>query len=491
MKININPKRTSLLLLLIFPFLFLSGCRKAPDNAKYVFLFIGDGMGLSQIHATQMFLGVTTDKSIAIKKLVFTQFPSQGFMMTHASDTFITDSAASATAMATGRKTLNAHVGMDEQQKISYRNISEAAREAGIKVGFVSNVSLDHATPACFYAHSPLRSSYYEISLSMAQSPYNFFGGGGILQPKGPEGDKPDVLEKARQNGFQVITTRKGFNSLKHGEDKVIVFNEILTDDGAMLFEIDRAEDDLPLSAFVRKAGDVLMNPHGFFIMAEGGKIDWACHDNDAATTIAGVIAFDKAIQEAVEFYRKHPTETLIIVTADHETGGLTLRSDDPAYPTSIELLTHQNISIDLFNKRIAKPYWKSTEKFHRNLEDLLPALEKHFGLCFLPTDAKQSLRIPAKTGDPAAKQKLALSLSKIELEALKKTLKTPKSWNLGFVAAKILDNKAGISWATTSHSGSPVPVFALGKGAELFNSYFDNTEIAAKLAKAMGISLH
>jgi alkaline phosphatase len=154
----------------------------------------------------------------------------------------------------------------------------------------------------------------------------------------------------------------------------------------------------------------------------------------------------------------------------------MTLRSDRPVYPTSIELLAYQNISLDLFNEKIARPYWKSMDKDQRKLEDLLPAVQKYFGLSVLSTNAKQ---------------KSFLSLSKKELEELKSSMENSKSWIFGFTAVKILNSKAGISWATTRHSGSPVPVFAIGAGAKSFNSYFDNTELAGKLSEIMGLSLH
>jgi len=314
---------------------------KAP---KYIFYFIGDGMGLSQSNAAEAYLGAVNEKN-GIQKLEMNKLPHHGFYTTNATDRFITGSAAAGTALATGYKTSINTIGMDAAKQKPLQSVTEMARDLGYKVGIVSSVSIDHATPASFYAHQPSRSMYYDISLDLSKSNFNYFAGGGIKHPLGDgnedknnimanfgmggdkqiENKQPNSIELAKERGYRLLNTKEEFNNLKKGDDKIIAIAPRLVGGKALPYAIDQNENDIPLSEFTKKGIELLDNKNGFFMMVEGGKIDWTCHANDAATAIKEVINMDAAVKVALDFYNKHPKNTLIVIGGDHETGGMTL----------------------------------------------------------------------------------------------------------------------------------------------------------------------
>ncbi len=184
---------------------------------------------------------------------------------------------------------------------------------------------MNHATPAAFYAHQASRNSYYEIGEELIASNFDYFAGGGLLKPTGADQDIENLYDLAADAGYKIIKTQAEAEKLTAADGKTIVIDEHLADSDAMAYELDRPEDQWSLADYVEKGIEVLDNDNGFFMMVEGGKIDWACHANDAASTIADTIALDDAVGKVVDFYNEHPEETLILVTGDHETGGLTI----------------------------------------------------------------------------------------------------------------------------------------------------------------------
>jgi len=454
---------STLVLFLVFSFCAPKGVQRGEESPRYVFLFIGDGMGIAQVHASEMMQGALAGEKIKIEKLSFSQFPGIGLITTYSSNSYITDSAAAGTAMASGQKTVNGRINMDKANKVEFKTIAEMAKEKGMKVGILSNVALNHATPACFYAHVSHRNFYSQIARQMIESGFDFFGGGGLYLPD-QEGLYKDTLELASQKGYQVIQSKKEFLSLGKaaGKGKVMAFNENLTPDAAMAYRIDTEGGDLSLVDYVDKAIELLDNEKGFFMMAEGGEIDWAGHDNDAATLIEEVFDFDKAVLRAVQFYKDHPEDTLILVTADHETGGMALGSFFSGYRQSPELLKGQVISFEKFNDLYIKPYKKEKNKEEWRVDDLIPLIETNFGLKKLSQGDQEELRSAFKESNPAL---------------------------FRFALLKILNQKAGIGWATNAHTACPVPVFAIGRGYESFVGYYDNTDLFHKLVRVMSLS--
>lgn len=447
-------------------------------KAKYVFFFIGDGMAMPQINATEIFKGAldSTDP-MNLKKLNFTAFPYIGMQATHSANTFITESAAAGTALATGRKTNNDVLGMDPSKTVKFKTMAEMAKEKGMKVGIVSSVSIDHATPGAFYAHESSRKNLYEIGLALTDSGFDYFGGGGLLQPTGKKKDRPHVLDIAKQKGYTVVNTKEEISKLTKASGKSIAINPALDADSALDYEVDRA-NQLSLADFTRKGIELLDNPSGFFFMVEGGKIDWACHANDAATTVRDMLAFENAIQEALQFYAKHPDETLIVITGDHETGGMSIGFAGTEYQTFFTHINKQSLSFMEFDKQI-KAYRQATSPENANLNDWLPVLEAKFGLDLL-TDYERS------------RLESALAASMIDP---KKRNKDPHSYLLygtyepfSVTVTHILNQRAGIGWTTYAHTGVAVPVYAQGVGGEAFQGSYDNTDVAKKIMAIMGV---
>ncbi|MBN2050292.1 MAG: alkaline phosphatase [Spirochaetales bacterium] len=452
-------------------------------EAKYVFLFIGDGMAMPQVNSAEIYSNAVASQDITLRKLAFSQFPVAGLTTTYDASSFITDSASAGTAMATGHKTLSGVINMDPGKTVKFTTIAEMARDAGRKVGIISSVSLDHATPAAFYAKVPSRGEMYNIAVQMTESGFDFFGGGGLAQPKGKKGDQPDVIDIARAAGYTYVNDTAAFKALRPGAGKVLAINPALQDSAAMYYEIDRKPGDLSLADFTGKAIELLDNEEGFFIMVEGGKIDWACHANDAAASIKDTLAFDAAIAKAVEFYNSHPEETLIIVTGDHETGGMTLGFAGTKYSTFFDQIAPQKGSFVAFNTEVLGPYKEKTAAKDARLEDLLPAVKEWFGLDYetLADNEKEQLqraflRSMGNEIERAVQEDQYLLYGGYEPFTVKLT--------------HILNQRAGIGWTSYSHTGVPVATFALGVGQELFGGYYDNTDIFDKMAQAMALTV-
>lgn len=470
--------------------------KKAP---KYIFYFIGDGMGLSQANAAEAYLGAISSKP-GTSKLNMNTLSNVGFYTTYAKDRFITGSAAAGTALATGHKTTINTISMDSERLLPLKTIAEMAKEKAYKVGIVTSVSLDHATPATFYAHQPTRNMYYKISLDLSKSGFNYFAGGGFKHPNGDgniddksilsnfgmgnsqdvEAKEPNSMKIAESRGYRIINQIESFKKLKKGDDKVIVSAPKLSGGASLPYSIDQENGaDISLADFTKKGIELLENPNGFFMMVEGGKIDWASHANDAATVIGEVLQFDKAIAVALEFYNKHPKETLILVAGDHETGGLALGFSGSGYNSSFGLLQYQNLSYEKFSKKIAK--YKKEQGENVQFSDALEMVKFHFGL-----------------GDASK----GLELSSYEMEQLEESFEKSMSNHKHYkendqfyllygsydpftvTACHLLSQKAGIGWTSYSHTASPIPIYSIGLGAELFTGFFDNTDVAKKLMK-------
>ena len=291
----------------------------AAGKAKYVFLFIGDGMGRYQRAAATAYLRETAQNPDAA--LTMDAFPVQGETLTDAAGGGVTDSAAAGTALATGHKTKNKRIAMDASGREDLRTMAERARACGRKIGIITSVSLDHATPACFYAHVPSRNEYAKIARSAITTPtVDFLGGGGLLGQK--QGDGTDLLEAAKKQGIILVRTRKALAAVQPGK-RVYAFNHRLDKKAALPWVTASKPDDLTLAELTRHGIRLLDNPKGFFIMVEGGKIDWACHSNDLKSAVRETLAFDEAVAVAQEFAKARPADTLVVVTADHETGNL------------------------------------------------------------------------------------------------------------------------------------------------------------------------
>ena len=440
---------------------------------KYVFLFIGDGMSYPQFQAASDYLGALADTGSddildGNVPLTFMNFPVAGSAVTYDSSSFCPDSASTATSLSTGYKTYSGTINMDETATVSYETISEKLHaQLGWKVGVISSVNLNHATPAAFYAHQAKRSNYYEIGQELVASNFEYFAGGGLLKPTGPDKDKTSLYDLAADAGYKVVMTQAEAEAVTSADGKVLIIDEHLADSDAFAYENDRAEGDWALSDYVKKGIEVLDNDTGFFLMVEGGKIDWACHANDAGSTIADTIALSDAVDEAVAFAQQHPDETLILVTGDHETGGLTIGYAGTDYDTFLTNLEHQKISYAKFDSDYVAKYKENNTSFDEVMKDVtaLFGLKTEgaeddtlvltaYELDKLKAAYEATMDADRADADPANQAEYVLYGS---YEPLSVTI------------THILNNKSGVNFASYAHTGLPVAVFAQGSGQDLF----------------------
>ncbi len=372
------------------------------ERAKYIFVMIGDGMGLPHAYATESYLSWKNDGQMGGQRLVYSQFPVIGLCTTYSANNDITDSAASGTAIATGHKTLNSMLGMGPDST-ALTSMAYTLKGEGYKVGIMSSVPVNHATPGAFYAHQINRNLYYDISLEIPQTDFDFFAGSGLLQFDGKRHDKEPIDKVLAEQGYPVFY---GLEEFKGCEDKdgVIVVQESAKSQ-VLNYEIEKEAKEDRLGEVVAAAIDYLGDEEPFFIMCEGGEIDWAAHDNSTMEMIDAVLRFNEAVEVAYNFYLQHPDETLIVVTADHETGALTIGADSSVNPD------HNKLNWE----GLEAEYANSTEKFTR---------EQH----------------------------------------------------------REIARKYNIGWNSVNHTGCPVPVYAIGKGAEKFAGRMDNEDIYGKV---------
>lgn len=471
--------KTKTLLSIFAIFIAFSSCNNAQKNykAKYVFLFIGDGMGISQVNTAKVYADSVLNDTCS---MFFTKFPVTGISTTHAATRYITCSAAAGTALSTGTKTSPGTIGLTANHTDTLYSIAKQFKQAGRKVAILTSVSIDHATPAAFYAHKGSRSSYYEIAKDLLVSNYDFFASGGFLEPYGSKKDSGvvSIYQLGVEHGINFTQSFTGVDSLlKAGAKSIVYSTPNPAPSSTLQYEIDRADTDITLEDITRKAIEAVDNPKGFFMMVEGGKIDWACHDNDAATAIQEVLAFSRAVNSAVEFYKKHPNETLIIVTADHETGGMSLGNEANGYKNFLSILRNQKISQEKLHKTIEN-FRKDNPKATFN--QLLEVIQQNTGLCLTGSFAL--------TPDELEQLKQAYKLYFGSKPANNSKNEYSKTDQLAKTTLSILNKKAGVGWTSGTHTGSPVPVFTIGEGQQLFGKFLDNTDIPKNILIATGI---
>ena len=490
------------------------------QTPKYIFLFIGDGMSYPQIQLTNYFLSANENKESAQtvsvegeektvlssgNNLTMMNFPVAGSAQTYDSTSFAPDSASTATSIATGNKTWSGSINVSTDFTQEYETIAEKLKaQKDYKIGIVSSVNINHATPAAFYAHQASRNNYYDIGLELIDSGFDYFAGGGLLAPTGKEEAQKDLYELAEEGGYKVVKTQAEAEALTAEDGKALVIDEHLADSNAMAYSMDLQEGEWTLADYVDKGIEVLDNENGFFMMVEGGKIDWACHANDAVATITDTLALDQAVKEAVEFYQEHPDETLILVTGDHETGGLTIGFAGTNYDTFLTNFNNQKISYAKFDSDYVSKYKEEKTDFDTIMKDVTEL----FGLQ-APTEEGTESTEKKDSADkhPESEDDGALVMTQYEYDTLKEAYETTMSRTgeeeefaqdeyvkygsyepLTVTITHILNNKSGINFGSYAHTGLPVEVFAQGAGQENFAGYYDNTDIYEKVAALTGV---
>jgi alkaline phosphatase len=288
-------------------------CLQAQSNpeVKNVILLIGDGMGLSQI---------TYAMQSGVDRMNFERFQSIGLLKTSSSSHKITDSGAGATAYSTGQKTYNGAIGVDSLKR-SLPTILELAEKKGLSTGLVATCAITHATPASFIAHQASRDSYDAIAADFLKTDVDVFIGGG-LDNFNKRSDKLDLITALNDRNYEVITDLSKLYTYA-GDKKIAA----LVAPKHLAKMQDGRANYLPTVTEL-SLNKLAKNPNGFFIMIEGSQIDWGGHANDAEYIRQEVIDFDKAIGIALDFASKNKN-TLVIVTADHETGGFALSGNE------------------------------------------------------------------------------------------------------------------------------------------------------------------
>ena len=429
-------KRICQLLLLS---LLVAGCASKPQ-VKYVFYFIGDGMGVNEVIGTNLY-----NEANGLGNVNFTGFPVVNFITTVSANSLVTDSSAHA---------------------------------AGFGTGVATSVGVNHATPASFVAHTASRNGYEEISLQMIDSPVDFMAGATFLTNRGSGHDAAYFEHKADSAGIAVYKGPEAIRGLDVTKPRVVCLSAKAED--SLPYAIDRKGDDTRLADFTDAGIRYLesrFGKKGFFFMIEGGKVDYAGHGNDAATCFQEVNDMAESVDLALAFLKRHPKETLILVTADHETGGLMLGSG--RYEMHPDRLARQHASVDavtdLFrdaffpeDKPVKTPSWDAVKAF----------FNEQLGMW---GDVEVSERVEKDLKDVYTRTfgKEGSSLVDANLYSV--------NYQLVADVIRALDRAAGYQWSFGSHSGSPVGLYVTGACAEEFNAVRDNAEIAPLIAKLAG----
>ena len=448
----------------------------AQSQVKYVFYFIGDGMGVNQINVTETYLAALKGK-IGYEPILMASLPVVGMVNTYSATNGVTDSAAGGTALASGHKTKNGAIGVLEDLSTPCTSIAAWAKEAGAAVGVATNVAITHATPASFYGHQANRNMYWELGQDLCKSGYDFFAGSDFHTPNTKEG-QPTLREQAREAGYTILTGGyKEYQKKGRTADKLILlqsdYQNKKLDSDHIPYALDQDKNDLTLEQITRAGINYLMSKqkNGFFFQIEGGMIDYACHRNDIGNVINEVIDLDKAIRVAYEFYEQHPDETIIVISADHETGGLVMGTG--AYELHTDVLKYQTKSIDETKWILREQYKKAPKKFTR--DEIKKQVAAILGLGGgIQLNDKQRERIDSR-------------ISEIEKAITENGKVNDRINDLCETCKRILSEVAHISWASGGHSNGYVPVYAIGPGTEVFQGRINNTEIAPAMARIAG----
>lgn len=442
------------------------------QGPRYIFYFIGDGMGMGPVMTAQAYNREILKND---QPLLMMQFPVVSWCMTYSASHSITDSAAAGTALSTGHKTKNGMLGMDPDT-VSVTSIARQFKDAGYGVGIVTSVAPDDATPGAFYAHVPYRKMYYDIDIQAARSGYDFLAGAGLLGTITADGDSTDVLDVMAEQDVQMIYGPDEITRIN--SDKVFLVNPRGTSPYNIGYTIDSIGGVLTLPLIAETCLEHLerVSPDRFFMMVEGGNIDHALHGNDGGAAVKEVLNFDQALKVAYDFYLAHPDETLILVTADHDTGGMVNVHSRTGQHMPLGVFDWQKVSKEEFSN-----YCKSLLRDRRvyRWEDMQEYLEQNLGLF---------THIPVSEERLESLKKMFNDTFEMRNSADQKTLYA--SFNAFAVEVfKLVNDAAGAAFTTVGHSGNPVPVFAVGVGSDEFKGLNNNSDLPAKIRRLCGLA--
>ena len=471
---------------------------------KNVVLLIGDGMGPEAvglaIYYNRFMNGM--EKRLNLERLMAAG--NTGYCLTYQYGTVVTDSASAATALASGVKTRDAIIGKDHDGR-PMKSIVDVARQLGKSAGVISDTRLTHATPAAFYANIIHRDMENEIAAQLIERgdlAVAFSGGAQHFIPAGMKvedhpslkgidkaagwggsrrKDSRDLVGEARNRGYTVVANDRELSALDAQKtDKVLG----LFSASGFPSAIDRQphhQTGVPtLSQLTAKALDILKkNSQGFFLMVEGGQVDWVEHGNDVASVLHELVEFDRAIGLVMAFAEQNP-DTLIIVTADHDTGGLGIAYNNVQPPAPVKLSTGET--------------WRTKYNFaEKVIFEKMAKQKKSF----------QKMAIDSK-GNPAAlkrevEENTAFTITEEQAAALMAKDAKPREYsefysegagNPSPLMGRLFGKEMNTAWAVGTHTHTPVMIFANGPLAEKFRGLIDNVEVPQIIAKGWGATL-
>ena len=360
-------------------------------------------------------------------------------------------------------------------------SMANVLKDNGYGVGVVTNVYADDATPGAFYAHVPSRGQFYDIDSQFIDGKVDFLAGANLKGLKDKEGNPSDLVAKYAENGIAITYSLDELAKVDYKKaNKVVLLEPNPFNDSNVGFTIDSIAGMLTLPQMTQACLDYMLetSPEKFFMMVEGGNIDHALHGNDAGTAITEIFKFDEAIQIAYNFMLQHPDETLIVITADHDTGGLVVGRDGKYY-ADFQSLNRQTLSKDKLSLDCrAMMLSRSVITW----EDMQQYLSEKLGF-WSDVKLKDAQTERLKT----LFEETFTNRSDISDE------KTLYSSFMGFAVEvfRVFDEVTRMSWSTGGHSGNPVPVLSAGCGSEIFSNLNNNIEIPEKILKVAGLKLH
>lgn len=456
--------------------LLLAGCLMcfaaiaAEVSPKYIFLFIGDGMSMPQRMMAEEFAIKT-----GYGELVMNRLPYQVSTRTKSADAIITDSAAAATAIASGTKTGNAMLGL-KLDGTRLESVAEVAKRNGRKVAILTTTAISHATPAGFYAHRKHRGETYRIGLDLVASGFDYFAGGGFGGKADDKGDsqyRGNLYDLARAAGYTVATNMVDWAALRNGDKALCTLGPT-----HLSHAIDGDSSRPTLADMLRKGIEVVDNPAGFFIMCEGGTIDFAGHANDAATNLRETLSLNDAVKVALEFADRHPADTLVITTGDHETGGLSMGFAGTGGKFNVERLAGQKTSNERFSTEVKRILMKDVDA---SFDSFKPLLTAKYGLVF-DGDEKNPMRVTS------AEEKTLRDALEKDREYTRKHIADTTAHDMGrrytfaTTACNVLAAHAGIGWSSGWHTALPTLTTAKGCRADILIGMTENTDIGQRL---------
>ncbi len=409
------------------------------DKPKNIIMLVGDGMGPAYTTAYRYF--ADNKNTEEVEQTVFDRLlVGSASTYPHQISGYITDSAAGATALATGVKTYNGAIAVDSDKK-PLLTVLEWARQKGLKTGIAVTSHINHATPASYVIHNESRKNYSQIADSYFDEKINgkfkldvMLGGGSDFFIR----EDRNLVEEFKLAGYQYVNNLEQLATIKTGQALLGLFGE-----EGMPWALD-SKDKQRLPMLTEVAIKQLENEKGFFLLIEASQVDWAGHGNDIAAAMAEMRDLSLTL-EFLEKYLQQHSDTLLVLTADHSTGGLTLGANGE-YRWSPEWLTKLKASPKAIAKRLS------------NAKDIAGLAADLLG--FELTDAEKKQLAEIESSD-----------SQVFYSAIK----------------LLLDERSNTGWTTTGHTGVDVQVFAKGKGAEMFAGYQDNTQIAERIFTLLG----